>query len=211
MTTTSIVIVDDHQLFCTALSDLIGKYPGYEVLYTVKNGAELREMFYTPKHIPDIVLLDVVMPVMDGFTTAKWLRKDFEHVKVLALSMNNDEESILKMIKNGARGYVLKDTSDAELKAALDAVSAKGYYHSELVAMHMARMVAGEEKEGGKLNERERQFLKLACSELTYKEIADIMCVSPRTVDGYREALFEKLGVKSRVGLVLQAIQLRIL
>lgn len=209
----NIVIVDDHQLFSTALCELIAKIGGYKVLYTVKNGQELKEMFRAAGRVPDLVLLDIVMPVMDGFETATWLKKDFPDVGILALSMNNDEESVLKMIRLGAKGYILKDTSDHELKTALDTIKEKGFYHSELVSRSMLSAVASKEKEQERiqLSDREKEFLKLACSDLTYKEIADKMCLSPRTIDGYREALFEKFDVKSRVGLVLQAIQQKLI
>ncbi len=110
-------------------------------------------------------------------------------------------------------GYILKDTSDDELKTALDAIRVKGFYHSEFISRYMLKAVSAENKITPviALNEREREFLKLACSELTYKEIADIMCLSPRTIDGYRENLFERFGIKSRVGLVLFAMEKKLI
>lgn len=203
----SIVIADDHVLFSTALSELISKSGRYEVLYTVENGKQLKERFRSAVNVPDIVLLDINMPQMDGVETAKWLSKDFAEVLVLALSMNNDEASIVGMLRNGAKGYLLKDTNANELYTALDLLCEKGFYYSELVTQHLVKAVAGNSGAAiNNISEREMQFIQLACSEFTYKEIADQMNLSMRTIDGYRESLFQKLNVKSRVGLVMYAI-----
>jgi DNA-binding NarL/FixJ family response regulator len=129
--------------------------------------------------------------------------------------MYDDEISILRMIKNGARGYILKDADPRDLKVAIESVMAKGFYYSDLVSGKFVKSIQEDNIDDDKnitklilgLNERNIEFLKLAATEMTYKEIADKMHVSPRTVDGYRDELFEKLGVKSRVGLVLFAIR----
>lgn len=203
----SIVIVDDHRLFSSALTELIGKFSRYTVLYEVRHGKELVERMKHVQNVPDIVLLDINMPVMDGYETAAWLRKTHADVRVLAVTMNDDEESVINMIRSGAHGYVLKDIGPHELEKALDCLVERGTYYSEMVTQHMANSITGSAKqEVSLMNEREKEFLQFACSEMTYKEIADKMNVSARTVDGYREALFEKLQVKSRVGLVLYAI-----
>jgi DNA-binding NarL/FixJ family response regulator len=206
----SIVIADDHRLFSGALTELIQKSKRYNVIYEVENGKELTERMRIPQNIPDIILLDINMPVMDGFETAAWLKEKHPEVKVMALSMNNDEQSIVRMIRAGANGYLLKDTGPEELTRALDSLAEKGFYHSDLVTRHLINAVSGKQEANQNnipaLSERELTFLELACSELTYKEIADKMFVSLRTVDGYRENLFEKLQVKNRVGLVLYAI-----
>lgn len=204
-----IVIVDDHRLFSSALTELIQKSQRYEVLYEVTNGKELMERMRFAQNIPDIILLDINMPIMNGYETAVWLKKEHPEIKILALSMNNDEQSIVQMIKAGANGYVLKDVGPSELEKALDSLCEKGFYYSELVTKHLVSAVSGNEQVKNhipEMNERELEFLRLACSEMTYKEVADKMCVSMRTVDGYRESLFEKLEVKNRVGLVLYAI-----
>lgn len=201
----TLIVVDDHKLFSAALADLINKSGRYQVLYTAENGGELADYFRYPKNIPDIVLLDINMPVMNGAATANWLRKNYPEIKTMGLSMNNDESSIVSMFRNGAKGYLLKDAGPEELFAALDMLCEKGFYHSEFVSGKLLN-AAIKENEQVKLTDRETIFLHHACSELTYKEIADKMNISMRTVDGYREALFEKLHVKSRVGLVLYAI-----
>ena len=160
-----------------------------------------------------MVLLDINMPEMDGYETAQWLKENHEDIKVLALSMYDNENSIIRMLKCGAKGYILKDSEPAELKAAIDSLVNKGYYYSDLVSGKLIHAINKIEDEGStvntlvNLNDRETDFLKYACTEMTYKEIADKMFVSPRTIDGYRDGLFEKLHLKTRVGLVMYAIK----
>jgi DNA-binding NarL/FixJ family response regulator len=152
------------------------------------------------------------MPEMDGYATADWIRTNYEEIKILALSTMDSENAIIKMIHHGAKGYVLKDAEPAELKLAFDEVLKKGYYYNDLVTRRIIQSVTkmsgkNEANVFAKLSEREIQFLKLACSEKTYQQIAAELFVSVRTVDGYREALFEKLQVSSRVGMVMYAIK----
>lgn len=207
----TVAVVDDHELVAKAISGLIQRFSDYEVLYDVENGNELIRQFKLGM-IPEMVLLDINMPEMDGYETALWLKNNYPEVKVLALSMNDKEESIVKMLRNGARGYLLKGSHPTELKEALDSLAKKGFYYSEFVTDRLVKSLstAPAENVAAKmgLNERELEFLQLACSDLTYTEIADKMCVSPRTVDGYREGVFVKLSVKSRIGMAMEAIRL---
>ncbi|GAB4031993.1 response regulator [Spirosoma jeollabukense] len=209
----TIAIVDDHQLVAKAIGGLIQKMDEYDVMYEVENGQELVRHFNL-KMVPDIVLLDINMPKMDGYETALWLKNNYPEVKILVLTMNDKEEFIVKMLRNGARGYILKDCKPSELKQALDAITTKGFYYTEYVTDKLIKSLNPDyiidPIQALGLNERELKFIHLACTELTYTEIADKMCVSPRTVDGYREALFQKLNVKSRVSLAMQAIRLGI-
>jgi two-component system, NarL family, invasion response regulator UvrY len=209
-----IALVDDHSLLRNGLASLINNL-GYSVLYECSNGQQLIDKV-EKNEAPDVILMDINMPEMDGFETTLWLKRNRPLVNVIALSMYDDETSIIRMIKNGARGYILKDTNPKELKLAIESVMAKGFYYSDLVSGKIVKRVRnedGEDEEGNnsklavKLNERQIEFLKLAATEMTYKEIAEKMHVSPRTVDGYRDELFEKLNIKSRVGLVLFAIK----
>lgn len=210
---TSIAIVDDHELMAKALSGLIQKYEDYEVLYDVTNGKELVNRIKL-NMVPDIVLLDINMPEMNGYETALWLTNNHPAIKILALSMNDKEESIIGMLRNGAKGYLLKGCKPQELKQALDSLVQKGRYYTEFVTGHLIKSLNPETSqnpiEALSLNDREIEFIKMACSDLTYVEIADKMCVSPRTVDGYRESVFQKMNVKSRVGMVIEAIRLKI-
>jgi two-component system, NarL family, invasion response regulator UvrY len=208
---TSIVLVDDHSLLRIGLAQLLQSI-GFTVVFEADDGKEFIDKLQrsTP---PDVVLMDINMPVMDGFETTQWLKTNHPDIKVLALSMYDNESSIIRMLKCGAKGYILKDSEPAELKAAIDDLVNKGYYYSDLVSGKLIHAINKIEDEGSamhtlvNLNERETDFLKWACTELTYKEIADKMFVSPRTIDGYRDALFEKLHLKTRVGLVMYAIK----
>ncbi|MEX0997759.1 MAG: response regulator transcription factor [Flavobacteriaceae bacterium] len=204
-----IVIVDDHLLFASSLEKLIHTFGGFKVLYKAGNGAELQEHFELNKPKPDVILLDVNMPVMNGLETISWLSETHPDIKVLVLSMEDDEEQILKMIRSGAKGYLLKDIDPENLKYALTEVLEKGFYYTEKINEILLDIVQGKGKPDQKslLKENEITFLKLACTEKTYKEIADIMCLSPKTIDGYRQELFSKLNIKNRVGLVLYAIK----
>ncbi len=203
--TYSIAIVDDHILIAKAITGVIDSFPNYHVLYEVEHGKALIEKFRVAKNIPDIVLLDITMPVMDGFETAEWIRKNHPDVLILALSMQNDDLSLIKMIKAGAKGYLLKNIHPAELKNALDELVSKGHYYPEWAASKIFSSLTGEENKlpaSISFTDREKDFLKYSCTEMTYKEIAEKMFCSNRTVEGYRDALFDKLGLKTRVGLI---------
>ena len=209
---TTIALADDHTVMRNGLATLL-KGLGYAILFEADNGKDLITKI-NKDNLPDVALLDINMPVMDGYETAAWLKENFPEVKVLALSMYDDEAAIIRMLKNGAKGYVLKDSNIADVKTAIESVISKGYYQSDLVTgklihsiNHLDAPAHSSIKELLKLNNKEIEFLKLACTEMSYKQIADKMFLSPRTVEGYRDTLFEKLGAKSRVGLVLFAIK----
>ena len=209
---TNIVLVDDHVLLRSGLSALISSFHNCAVLFEANNGKDFIDKL-NPSIIPDIVLMDINMPEMDGYETAGWIKNNYPHIKVVALSMYDNENSIIRMFRAGAKGYILKDSDPSELEAALNSVISKGYYYTEMVTGRLIHSINVLDEEDNtvkhlvQLNEREIQFLKLVCSELTYKEIADKMVLSPRTIDGYRDTLFEKLNVKTRVGLVMYAIK----
>lgn len=207
-----IAIVDDHALFRKGLASLINLFPTYKVLFDAANGKDFIAQLKPPA-LPDIVLLDISMPEMDGYDTADWIRANHPDIRIIALSTMDSETAIIKMIRHGAKGYVLKDAEPAELKTAFHEVLTKGFFYNDLVTRKVMQSISflSDEKNPVntfvKLTDREREFLKLACSERTYQQIAAEMHVSERTVDGYREALFQKLGVVSRVGLVMYAIK----
>jgi two-component system invasion response regulator UvrY len=202
-------IVDDHSLLRKALAKLIGSFESYAVLFEGDNGKDLKNII-TQNIIPDMVLLDVNMPDMDGYETVRWLHKNYPQIKVLALSMFSDENTIIRMLRLGAKGYILKNIEPEELKLALDSIMKKDFYLSEYIS---GKIISGLHKDLGNpedpvvLNDKEKEFLRLVCSELSYKDIADKMFISPRTVDNYRQTLFEKLKVRTRVGLVMFAIK----
>ncbi len=209
----NVVLVDDHILIAKAIGAIIDSFPKYNVLYEVEHGQALIEKFKIAKNIPDIVLLDISMPVMDGYETAKWIKANHPSVLILVLSMQDDDLSLIKMIRSGAKGYLLKNIHPEELEHALNELTSKGYYYpgwaSSKVFSNLAedKPAAKDSIQIGDLSEREQAFLKLCCTELTYKEIAEKMDCSARTVEGYRDNLFAKLDLKTRVGLVMYAMK----
>lgn len=206
-----IALVDDHVLLRNGLTGLV-KSLGHEVIFEADNGKHLIEKL-NHNSLPEIILLDINMPEMDGYETVKWLKKNHPDIKVLALSMYDNETAIIRMLKYGAKGYILKDSDPLQLKNAIGDLVKKGFYYSELVSGKLISAINKMDPDGDEsdnllhLSEREKDFLRHSCSELTYKEIAEKMFVSPRTIDGYRDTLFEKLHVKTRVGLVIYAIK----
>ena len=204
----NIVIVDDHLLVADSLKMLIETFSGYRVLYHAKNGMDLQQKIIANKSIPDVILLDVNMPLMNGYETMEWLSKEHPDVKVLALSMDDDEQMVLGMLSRGANGYLLKDIHPDALKIALNEVIEKGYYHSENVVNTLLKSLKPKKEIPTiRLAERDLKFLQLSCSELTYTEIAAQMCLSPKTIDNYRSKLFKRFQVKNRVGLVIFALK----
>lgn len=200
-----IALVDDHKLFRSGIASLINQFNNYEVVFEAADGQELVNKI-TPLNKPDVVLLDISMPEMDGFLTTKWLKKNFPEIKIIILSMFQDAEKVLAMVKLGVHGYLLKDSEPEEFERALQTVTADELFYPPFVTKHLVSNY-NKPADNVKLNSREIEFLKLVGTEMTYKEIADQMCISVRTVDGYRDQLFEKLQIKSRVGLVIYAIK----
>ncbi len=206
----SIVIVDDHTLIAQAIKSIISNFEAFEVLYVCENGADLIEKLNQNKKIPDIILLDISMPIMNGFETAKWLNENKPDVLIMALSMQNDEESVIKMIKNGAHGYLLKNSHPADLEKALLSLIDVGFYYPDWASKIVFKNMKQQDKvvkSEVKITDREKEFLKFTTTEMSYKEIADKMFCSPRTVESYRDSLFEKLELKTRVGLAVFALK----
>ena len=204
-----IIIVDDHVLFSQSLTYLIESFEEFSVIGNYSNGKEFIAGFSIASESPDIILLDVNMPIMNGIETMKWIRLHFPDLRVIALSVNDDEETIMKMVTNGACGYLLKDMHPKTFREALIEVYHKGVYYTEMVSGMLISKVVPQEL-NTMLKKREMEFLELACTEKTYREIADLMCLSHKTVDGYREELFHRFGIKTRIGLVLYAIKNKI-
>ncbi|WP_298762361.1 response regulator transcription factor [uncultured Polaribacter sp.] len=207
----TVVVVDDHNLLSQAIAGMVNGFSKFKVLYTCANGQELVNKFTTsPEFIPDVVLMDINMPILNGIETTEWITKNHQTVNVMALSVEDEDLTILKMLKAGAVGYLLKDTKKEILEQALVEIVESGFYHTQNVTNLLMKSVSGNETKEIVFKERERIFMQYACSELTYKEIADKMCLSPKTIDGYRDVLFTKLNVKNRVGLVMYAIKNKI-
>jgi DNA-binding NarL/FixJ family response regulator len=207
-----VVIADDHTLMRNALARLVSSFDRYNVIFEAGNGKEVTEKI-KEFGIPQIILLDISMPIMDGFETAKWLTRYYPQIKILSLSMQTDEASIIRMMRLGAKGYLMKNVEPEELNIALDAVIEKDFYLSEIVS---GKIVTGLHKDYNQpmepvlLAEKEKDFLRLVCTELNYREISEKMFVSHRTVEDYRTALFDKLKVRTRIGLAMYAIKNKI-
>ncbi len=210
-----LAVVDDHNLFrkgLIKLINLVDTQDRYTILFEAENGNDMKDKL-NKKHMPDIILMDIDMPDMNGYEAVEWLRKYHPDVKILVVSMLDSEESILRMLQMGVKGYLSKDIEVADMSMALEAIANKGYYYSDLVSGVMVQKIQKNSKDDRKqgnileLSENEREFIKLACTELTYQQIADKMSLSPKTIDGYRESLFHRFNLKSRVGLAMFAVK----
>ncbi len=205
---TKIGLVDDHQLFLKSLSLMLDSFGGYEVVVEALNGKDLQDKIGQLPVLPDMMLIDVNMPQMGGIETCTWLNANYPQIQMIALSMNDNDSAIISMFKAGCCAYLLKDTHPNELEKAMLEIKSKGYYNADTSNINFRRLLLkAEEKADIILTAREADFLKLACSDSTYKAIANQMNLSERTIDGYRESLFAKFKVQSRVGLCLEAIR----
>ncbi len=205
----SIVIVDDHTLFRSGVANLLSEFEEIDVLFAASSGKDLQQKL-SADNLPDIILMDITMPIMDGYEATKWVTSLYPKICVLALSMFDDEKSIINMLRAGACGYLLKESNASDLLEAIKITKEKGLFINENVSGRMLMSLRSEAKLGvteAKPSQREMEFLQYCSTELTYKEIADKMNVSPRTVDSYRESLFTKLNIKSRTGLVVYGIK----
>jgi two-component system, NarL family, invasion response regulator UvrY len=211
-----LAIVDDHNLFRKGLIKLINlgdKENKYSILFEAENGEDLKNKLNN-RDLPDIILMDIEMPDMDGYEAVGWLQKYHPDINILVVSMFESEETVVRMLRLGIKGYLSKDIEVEDMHAALGAISKKGFYYSDFVAGIMAHTIqadsntdSSKKEVPGNMSENEREFLKLACTELTYHQIADKMNLSPKTIDGYRDALFQRFQVKSRVSLAMYAVK----
>lgn len=210
--TLNLALVDDHNLFRKGLIKLINLVETkttYNILFEAENGHDLKEKMIQPP-FPDIILMDINMPDMDGFEAVEWLQRTHPSCKILVVSMLESEEAILRMLRLGVKGYLSKDIEVDDMHRALEAIASNGFYYSDLATEILNHNLNGTGKVNNNaiyLSENEREFLKLATTELTYQQIADKMNLSPKTIDGYREALFARLNVKTRVTLALYAVR----
>lgn len=207
----NIAIIDDHRLVVSSLKHYLGDFDMFDKIEGFSSAEEFIDTYMlNAVDLPDVVLLDINMPDMDGCEALEKLNQLWGDLKVIVLSMYDNEGIILRMLKLGARAYLLKGTDVKELVEAISTVIQKGYYYNDRISsclMGSIKHLKGKFPEKVDLRDREIEFLKMLCTEMTYKEIAEVMCLSPKTIDGYREGLFEKLKVRSRTGLVVYAIK----
>ena len=201
-----IILVDDHQLLRKGLIKILNAN-GFTDIIEAANGDELLELLKNTS--PDIILLDLYMPKMNGFESIKHIKKVNPHAKVLVVSMLDDKVSIIQMIKSGVDGYLLKDSDPKEIIEAIQIILEGGNFYSSLVNERLNSVLLDNDynKDQHILSERELEFLILASSDLTYKQIAEKMFVSVRTIDGYRDSIYQKFNIKTRIGLVIFALK----
>lgn len=207
----TVALIDDHILLRNALATLINGFDGFKVIHQSNNGNQLVESVKAGI-IPNVILLDLNMPEMDGYDTADWLHKNCPQSHVLMLTMYDSELVLIRLLKVGVKGFLKKDIHPSELKFAMESVMQSGFYYShnatgKLVNLFRNNDDAGAALQRNMLDEQEINFLKLASTDMTYKEIAIELQLNPRSVDNLRDKLFEKLDVKSRVGLAMYAIR----
>lgn len=207
----SIVIVDDHILIAKALSSIITNFQDFVVLYECENGNELKEKFKDKNNHPNIVLLDVRMPIINGYETAKWLTEYHPNIFIMVLSLQNEDQSVINMVKNGANGYLLKNTYPADLENALLTMVKDGFYYPDWEASSMFYSIGKKHNTTNNhksmFTDRELEFLQYVTTEMNYKEIGEKMGCSARTVENFRDHLCQKIGIKTRVGLAVYAIK----
>lgn len=205
-----VALADDHSLLRDALASLINSFENCRVIFTASNGQEVVQKI-TFRQIPDVIILDLNMPVMDGYETTAWLQTNYPEIHTLMLTMYDTDITLIRLLQAGVKGFLKKDIHPDELKFAIRSVVESGYYYSHTVTGKLVNLFRHtlEDMTSKKnlLNEQEIEFLRLSCSELTYKEIATAMHLSPRNVDALRDQLFLRLDVKSRVGLAMFAIR----
>jgi two-component system, NarL family, invasion response regulator UvrY len=206
-----VALADDHILLRNALAALIDGFGDCKIIHQSGNGRELIAAI-AGGISPHVAILDLNMPEMDGYETAQWLHKNHPHVHVLMLTMYDSELSLIRLLQAGVKGFLKKDIHPFELKFAIQSVVQSGFYYSnhttgKLVNLFRHNNSGNINLQRAMLSEQEIDFLKLACSDLTYKEIAQQMGLNPRSIDTLRDQLFTRLDVRSRVGLAMIAIR----
>jgi DNA-binding NarL/FixJ family response regulator len=205
----NVAIVDDHKMHIDAVKKLITESGKIEVVAAALTGEAFLQQLSVLPQPPDIALVDVEMKTMNGIAVATTIQERYPTVKMAALSQREDDYTIIKMIRAGCCAYLIKNSMDFDqLENAILEIEAHGYYNADAININHRRLLTKTTKEEElKITAREKEFLQLACSDLAYKQIADKMNLAERTVDGYRENMFGKLNVHTRVGMVLEGLR----
>jgi two-component system invasion response regulator UvrY len=201
-----VAIADDHELMRKGMINFLEEYDDFIIDFDAPNGQILIDKISEAERKPDVCILDVSMPVMDGYHALAEIKKNWPDIKVIMVSMFYNGYAISKTLTDGASSYLSKDIAPDELKAAIKRVCEIGYYYGDQVTQYLSNTIRGESKPV-KLSENEIEFLRYCCTDLNYQQIAEKMCLSIRTIDSYRDALFRKLNAKNRSALVMFAIQ----
>jgi len=206
-----VAIADDHKIFRKGVILSLRHYPNIRFVQEAENGEELISHLAETK--PDVVLMDLRMPVKDGIEATKYISKHFPHIAVLVLTMHEDDKFVTHLMENGANGYLLKSTDPAEIKKAIVEVSAKGYYLNNFVNRILLKRAHNKSRSIPSLNnsvevsDKEKDVLRYICMEFTSQEIGEKMNISARTVESIKERLMERFGVKNTAGLVFFAVK----
>ena len=206
-----IAIADDYRIFREGLKVSLAQDDRMQVIFEADNGEDLLKIMETIQ--PDIIIMDLKMPIMDGMEATQIIRRKFNEVKVLVVSMYEDDKFIIHLMEIGANGYLLKNSEPDEIRKAIYAVCENGYYFNDLVNKALLKKLVLKNNikpsfnENVDLTERELEVLKLICEEKTAAEIAKQIFLSPRSVEGIRQRLIEKIGVRNTAGLVMFAVK----
>ncbi len=203
----NVAYADDHILVRKGIASLLNKMSGLNVYIEADNGIDLIEQIERADSIPDVCILDINMPGMNGFETIIQLKRKWPHIGVLVLTVFDNEYYFIRMIRSGANGYLLKSCDPEDIMHALLTIHNKGMYYNEAVARSYFQAMQNKDFKMPDLTATEISTLKYCCSDLSYAEIADKLGVTTRSVEGYRDGLFKKLQVSSRVGLAMFAVQ----
>lgn len=205
-----IALADDHCLLRNALASVINKSGNFTVIIEASNGNELISKIQEG-NIPDVLLLDLSMPELDGYETARWLQANRPEIHVLMLTMYDTEPTMIRLLQAGVKGFLKKDIDITELRTAINSVMKSGYYYTNSTTGRLINLFRKSNEQSmlmrSMLTEMEMRFLRWVCTDLTYKEIAKEMHLNVRAVDNLRDNLFGKLEVKNRVGLVMYSVR----
>lgn len=210
METISILIVDDHMLLREGLKTTLTNYPHINIVGEAANGLDCLELM--PLLQPQVVLMDISMPLMGGFEATVRIKQSFPHIEVIAFSLSDQESQIVQMMEAGAKGYMMKNAEPSDIVAAIEAVSKHKNYFCQQTSRKLTQLVTannydlGRKKKRPQLNDKEVSLMKAICRELTNKEIAADLNMSKRTVEGWRKRIIRKLNVKGTAGIVIYAL-----